>query len=180
IDRGWCTGDRRKRAKRHHASEIADWALAERNAGQLFVSVPIVLLLAGDDRLGFRHGKEPTTLRQLLRTVAIAEETVIADPLKIAGWDMNEKSPDELLGADCHRLLLATATIVLTWGASGQGAIRSCVLPAHLVGSVSTFRSLSASVDISPLALGSENGEHETRVKDAKHRRSRRARSARP
>src|SRR5208282_1556605 len=113
IDRGWCTGDRRKRAKRHHASEIADWALAERNAGQLFVSVPIVLLLAGGDRLGFRHGKEPTTLRQLLRTVAIAEETVIADPLKIAGWDMNEKSPDELLGADCHRLLPATATIVL-------------------------------------------------------------------
>jgi hypothetical protein len=44
----------------------------------------------------------------------------------------------------------------------------------------STFRSLSASVDISPLALGSENGERETRVKDAKHRRSRRARSARP
>ena len=87
--------------------------MAERNAGQLFVSVSIVLLLAGDDGLGFRHGKEPTTLRQLLRTVAIAEETVIADPLKIAGWDMNEKSPDELLGADCHRLLLATATIVL-------------------------------------------------------------------
>ena len=87
--------------------------MAERNAGQLFVSVPIVLLLAGDDGPGFRHGKEPTTLRQLLRTVAIAEETVIADPLKIAGWDMNEKSPDELLGADCHRLLLATATIIL-------------------------------------------------------------------
>src|SRR5208283_2789773 len=39
---------------------------------------------------------------------------------------------------------------------------------------------LSASVDISPLALGSENGERETRVRDAKHWRSRRARSARP
>ena len=43
----------------------------------------------------------------------------------------------------------------------------------------STLRSLSASVDISPLALGGENGERETRVKDANWR-SQRARSPRP
>ena len=52
--------------------------------------------------------------------------------------------------------------------------------PAHLVSWVSIFRSVSVSVDISPLALGSENDGRATRVKDAKHRRSRRARSARP
>src|SRR5271165_4579873 len=74
----------------------------------------------------------------------------------------------------------AIRSCVLTWGASGQGGDSFMRPPAHLVGSVSTFRSLSASVDILPLALGSENGERETRVKDAKHRRSRRARSGRP
>ena len=38
--------------------------------------------------------------------------------------------------------------IVFTWGASGQGGDLFMRPPAHLVGSVSTFRSLSASVDI--------------------------------
>jgi len=110
------------------------------------------------------------------------KEAVVADAVEAARQDVQEKAADELGGVERHgpEPVAAFDPVVLTWGASGQGAIRSCVLPAHLVGSVSTFRSLSASVDISPLALGSENGEHETRVKDAKHRRSRRARSARP
>ena len=47
-----------------------------------------------------------------------------------------------------------------------KGAIRSAS-SSSLGWFGSTFRSLSASVDISPLALGSENGERETRVKDA-------------
>ena len=37
-----------------------------------------------------------------------------------------------------------------------------------------------ARVDLLPFAVGSENGERETGVRDAEHRRSRRARSACP
>jgi hypothetical protein len=54
--------------------------------------------------------------------------------------------------------------VILTWGASGQGGDSFMRPPARLVGSVSTIRSLSASVDISPFALGSENGERETKL----------------
>jgi hypothetical protein len=78
---------------------------------------------------------------------------------------VEQEAPDELVGLQTHGLYGAVVAIVLTWGASGQGGDSFMRPHAHLVGSVSTFRSLSASVDISPLALGSENGERETRVK---------------
>jgi hypothetical protein len=42
------------------------------------------------------------------------------------------------------------------------------------------FQSVSGPVDMLPFAVGGENGERETGVKDAEHWRSRRARSACP
>jgi hypothetical protein len=91
----------------------------------------------------------------------------VADAVEAAGQDVQEKAADELGGVERHGLepVAAFDPVVLTWGASGQGGDSFMRPHAHLVGSVSTFRSLSASVDISPLALGSENGERETRVK---------------
>ena len=118
----------------------------------------------------------------LSRSNRAGDEAVMSDAVEAARQHVQEKAADELVGVERHGLepVAAFDAVVLTWGASGQGGDLFTRPPAHLVGSVSTFRSLSASVDISPLALGSENGERETRVKDAKHRRSRRARSARP
>ena len=94
----------------------------------------------------------------------------MADAAEAAGQDVQEKAADEFVywqrhGLDrCAAGRLATGAIILTWGASGQGGDSFMRPPARLVGSVSTIRSLSASVDISPFALGSENGERETKL----------------
>jgi hypothetical protein len=91
----------------------------------------------------------------------------VTDAVEAARQHVEEETADELVSRERHGLepVAACNPIVLTWGASGQGGDSFMRPHAHLVGSVSTFRSLSASVDISPLALGSENGERETRVK---------------
>src|SRR5208282_1187518 len=101
---------------------------------------------------GLGRGKRLAGARDVAGSNRAGEEAVVADAVEAARQDVQEKAADELGGVERHgpEPVAAFDPVVLTWGASGQGAIRSCVLPAHLVGSVSTFRSLSASVDISP------------------------------
>ncbi len=101
--------------------------------------------------------------------------------LKITQPRRFEQAPRQKLGGVERHGLEAVAAfdaIVLTWGVPGQGAIRSCLL--QFTWSV-RFRSfgLCRRLSVSRLwLLASEDGERATRVKDAKHRRSRRVRSA--
>ena len=104
----------------------------------------------------------------------------MTDAVEALGQHVEEKAADELVRGKPHRLPAVRPgdAIVLTWGVSGQGRVSFCVL--QLI-SLDWFGfGLSASVDISSSALGSENRERSAGVKDAKHRRSRRARSGRP
>src|SRR5271165_7022641 len=98
--------------------------------------------------------------------MAVAEEAVVPDAVKSIRQHMDQEAADELASLEGHRLLAAAVPVILTWGASGQGG-DSFMRPhmgsfgsrgrfVHASSSSlgwfgSTFRSLSASVDISPL-----------------------------
>ena len=49
---------------------------------------------------------------QLLFAVSIAQEAVVADAVESTGKNVEEESPDELLGRESHGLLLIVVTIV--------------------------------------------------------------------
>ena len=52
-------------------------------------------------------------MRQLLPSVAIAKEAIIADALEPAGEDVKQETTDELLGGEGHHLLVVVVAIVL-------------------------------------------------------------------
>jgi len=91
------------------------------------------------------------------------EQATMADALEAARQDMQEKSADELGGVEHH----------------GRSRGRFVHGSSSSLGWFGFDFSVFVSVG-RYFAVGSENGERETRVKDAKHWRSRRARSARP
>src|ERR1700722_9288518 len=93
---------------------MASRALMEGEAGEFFVSVAIILVRSFVGLgLQLRHAEKFATTGELVLTVAVAEQAVITDPLEAAGQDMDEEAADELVGIQCHRLLLAAATIIL-------------------------------------------------------------------
>jgi hypothetical protein len=50
---------------------------------------------------------------EFLLSVAVTEEAIVPNVLEPTWKDMYQKAPDELVGAQCHRLLLVATTIVL-------------------------------------------------------------------
>jgi len=50
---------------------------------------------------------------EFLLAVTIAEEAIVANVLESTWKDMDQEAADELVGAECHRLLLVAVTIVL-------------------------------------------------------------------
>jgi hypothetical protein len=64
-------------------------------------------------RLGDRHAEKLAAASELLCTIAIAEEAVIADAMKALGQDMQQKAADKLIGGEGHDLLPIVVAIVL-------------------------------------------------------------------
>ena len=52
-------------------------------------------------------------MRQLLPSVAVAQEAIVADALEPAGEDVKQEATDELLGAEGHHLRVVVVAIVL-------------------------------------------------------------------
>jgi hypothetical protein len=63
--------------------------------------------------VGDRHAEKLATTSELLRTMAIAKEAVIADAMKALGLDMQQKAADELMRRDGLDLLPIAVPIVL-------------------------------------------------------------------
>ena len=63
--------------------------------------------------LGRYHGQERPASGELLRSVAVAEEAVVADALEPVGKDVEQKATDELRAGERHGLRLVAVTIVL-------------------------------------------------------------------
>jgi hypothetical protein len=83
-------------------------------AGKLLVSIPIVLAGLGLGRIfrGGSHAEELAAMLQLFFAIAIAQEAVIANAMESVGENVEQESPNELLGGEGHDLLLMVVAIV--------------------------------------------------------------------
>src|SRR5215472_5970499 len=91
---------------------MTKWALTQGAASEFFIALAIVFGFFRRRRGGWHPQKLPAK-RQFLFTIAIAQETVIADALKSIRQDVQEETADELVRIQRHRLLLAIMTIIL-------------------------------------------------------------------
>src|SRR5215471_6208825 len=93
---------------------MAHRAFPQRVAGKLLVSVTIVRvwLRLGRAFVGRSHTQEMSTMPQLLFAASIAQEPIVADAMESRGEDVEEESPDELLGRERHDFRLIVVAIV--------------------------------------------------------------------
>jgi len=92
---------------------MANRAFPQRVTGELLVSIPIVR--AGRRwRRGFvgSYVQELAAMVQLLFSVSIAQEPVIANAVESTGENVEEESPNELLGRESHDFLLIVVAVV--------------------------------------------------------------------
>src|SRR5271166_5349239 len=93
---------------------MANRAFPQRVTGELLVSITIVLagLRLGRALVGRNHAQQLAAMLQLLFAVSIALEPVIANAVESTGENMEEESPDELLGREGHDFLLIVIAVV--------------------------------------------------------------------
>jgi hypothetical protein len=98
---------------RDHPAAMASWAFPQRVPGELLVSVAIVVarLRLGRAFTG-NHAQEMAAMLQFLFPMSIAKKPVVADAVESTGENVEEESPDELLGCENHGLLLIVVSIV--------------------------------------------------------------------
>lgn len=71
-----------------HLPAMARRALPEGMPGEVLVAVAVVLCGSADRRLGNRHAEQVAAVGELLRSVAVAEESVIADGMEVLGQNV--------------------------------------------------------------------------------------------
>jgi hypothetical protein len=88
-------------------------AFPERVTCEFLVSIPIVLTWRrwGRAFVG-SYAQKLAALLQLLFAVSIAQEPVIANAVESTGENVEEESPDELLGRERHDFLLIVVAVV--------------------------------------------------------------------
>jgi hypothetical protein len=93
---------------------MANRALPQRVTRELLVSIPIVLAWLGLERVfvGRSHAEELAAMLQLFFAVSIAQEAVIANAVESSGENVEEESPNELLGRGRHDFLLIVVAVV--------------------------------------------------------------------
>src|SRR5664280_1307025 len=93
---------------------MANRAFPQRVTRELLVSITIVLawLRMGRTFVGRGHAQELAAMLQLVFAVSIAQEPVIANAVESTGENVEEESPDELLGRESHDFLLIVVAVV--------------------------------------------------------------------
>jgi len=93
---------------------MANRAFPQRVTRELLVSITIVLawLRLGRAFVGRTHAQKLAAMLQLLFAVSIAQEPVIANAVESTGENVEEESPDELLGRERHDFLLIVVAVV--------------------------------------------------------------------
>lgn len=121
-----------------HLAAMADGALPQGGAREVRVLVARVLWRRGDRRrlVPRGHAEERAAAGHLLGAVAVAEEAVVANALEAVGQAMEEKPPDEFLGGEGHRFLLAAIAVVgpLKADLSAVDVLEAVVRDRHAVG----------------------------------------------
>ena len=98
---------------KQHATLMTDRAFPQRRSCELFVQIAVVLRGLAIWRAGLWHLQQLATTSQILFSIAVSEESVVADTLE-AIWENVEQEPtDELVGRKGHRFLLVFVAIVL-------------------------------------------------------------------
>jgi hypothetical protein len=89
-------------------------AFPQRVTGELLVAFPVVLVWLGLGRAwgGRSHAQELAAMLQLLFAISIAQEPIIANAVKPTGENVEEESPNELLGRERHDFLLIVVAVV--------------------------------------------------------------------
>ncbi len=96
-----------------HLPLMTGRALPEGTPGELLVTIAVLLRSLALRWLGNRHAEQIAAMGKLLFAIPIAKETVIADPMKALGQDMQQKTADEFAGRDGHDLLPIAVPIIL-------------------------------------------------------------------
>lgn len=93
---------------------MANRAFPQRVTGELLVAIPVVLVWLGLRRVwvGRSDAQELAAMLQLLFAVSIAQEPVIANAVESTGENVEEESPNELLGRERHDFLLIVVAVV--------------------------------------------------------------------
>src|SRR6266699_3254539 len=94
---------------------MANRAFPQRVTRELLVSITIVLawLRLGRAFVGRSHAQKLAAMLQLLFAVSIAQEPVITNAVESTGENVEEESPDELLGRERHDFLLIVVAVVV-------------------------------------------------------------------
>src|SRR5215470_17993327 len=93
---------------------MAKGAFPQGVTGEPLVSITIVLAWLGLGRafIGRSHAQELAAMLQLVLAVSIAQEPVVANAVESTGEDVEQESPDELLGRQDHSFLLIVVSVV--------------------------------------------------------------------
>ena len=86
--------------------------MRERTPGEFLATAAVVVLRLAVRWLGDCHPKKLAAAGELPRTMAIAEQAVIANAMKPLGQDMQEEAADELIGGEGHVFLPIVVAIV--------------------------------------------------------------------
>ena len=86
--------------------------MRQRMSGEFFATAAVVVLRLAVRWLGLCHPKKLAAAGELPRTMAIAEQAVIANAMKPLGQDMQEEAADELIGGEGHVFLSIVVAIV--------------------------------------------------------------------
>ena len=89
-----------------HVPAMADGAIAQRFAGEFFVSVPIVgfVLRCNDGGQGQGHSQQLAAKGELGPTVAVAQKAVMPDALQAVGQHMQQEAANEFIDFQRHDL----------------------------------------------------------------------------
>ena len=77
---------------------MTDWAFPQGRTGESLVAVAIILRCFLGDFFQRYHPQKLPTVFQFFFSVAVAEETVVADAMKALGQHMEEEAADKLIG----------------------------------------------------------------------------------
>ena len=102
---------RQERFDAHHLAALALRAVAQRQAGEALISIPIVRCLIGWRRR--RRQKQSAALRQLDLAVAVGQQPVVPNALESRWQDMQQKATREFARVQSHDLGLRLLAVVL-------------------------------------------------------------------
>ena len=100
-----------------HPALVTDWTLLQRGTRQFFVECRVIVInwpIAWRRlRINSRHPQQLTAESEFFFSVTVTEEAIVTDPLESFRKDMNQKSPNEFIGRQGHRLLSVVVAVIV-------------------------------------------------------------------